>query len=218
MYNVPEPEKFARDISPEQLKAMQPIDKLVQYVVPRLIDKVNNLAWRVDKMEHETGEALAALRAQVEAIEPGMSIDLRFKEVYRIINEFHTWQHAVDDNVYKLIQAVEAKNRRRRSKAAAQTDPADVQADSAGAAEDAVRVRRKTQKENAQAYVPHAEYCMYDPDLDDWVPYCIDEVNITASVVQAVKDGAYKDNPDIVAFVNNLTPETEMALCDKFPE
>lgn len=56
-YNVPMPAKLAPDLSPEERAAMQPVDRLVQLIIPRLIDKVNTLEWRLGKMEWEMERA-----------------------------------------------------------------------------------------------------------------------------------------------------------------
>lgn len=76
-YTVEKPKKIAQTISPEEIAEMEPIDKLVQVVVPRLIDKVNELAWENGKIKHEMNElaevvksfSLDAVNARIEAVE-----------------------------------------------------------------------------------------------------------------------------------------------------
>lgn len=76
-YAVEKPKKIAQPVSQEEIAGMEPIDKLVQVVVPRLIDKVNELAWENGKMRHEMAElaeviksfSLDAVNARIEAVE-----------------------------------------------------------------------------------------------------------------------------------------------------
>lgn len=53
MYDVPMPAKLAPELTPEERAAMQPVDRLVQLIIPRLIDKMNLLEWKVGKLEWE---------------------------------------------------------------------------------------------------------------------------------------------------------------------
>ncbi|MBD5585278.1 MAG: hypothetical protein HDQ88_09370 [Clostridia bacterium] len=68
-YNVEKPKKIAQSISPEEMAAMEPIDKLVQVVVPRLIDKVNELTWENGKLKHDFAELEASLKSRIDALD-----------------------------------------------------------------------------------------------------------------------------------------------------
>lgn len=195
MYDVPKPKKFAQDIPAEQLKAMQPIDKLVQYVIPKLIDKMNMLSWRVDKLEHETSEALSSMYKSLAAAEPAAMEKATVEDIYKAINEIHEWQHAVDTNMSICMDALSSKKRAPQRKKVADK-PSDTTP--------------------TPAYVSDAAYSMYDPDLDDWVPYEFDGIKITASVADAALAGEL-ENVDIVKFVKALTPEVLAALRKRFP-
>lgn len=65
MFDVPEPKKIAPDLTPEQRQALSPVDLLVQYVMPKLLDKQNALEWRVRKELHELCERVRVLEETV---------------------------------------------------------------------------------------------------------------------------------------------------------
>lgn len=68
-YAVEKPKKIAQQLNPEEVAAMEPIDKLVQVVVPRLIDKVNELTWENGKLKHEMGELQASIKSRIDGLD-----------------------------------------------------------------------------------------------------------------------------------------------------
>lgn len=246
MYEVPEPRKFAQEITPEQLKGMTPIDKLVQYIVPRLIDKVNFLSWKVDKLEYESREQIEILTTQLNCGSES------FKQLQQAVRDIHGVQPVpgVPDDVLLAIQTLQ------RDVQALQMSPDSKQLDVVTVqdiynslneihewqhavdvnvgklmdiADKKTVVRRKKVSKPAETRaaapvcIAEGSYSAYDPDKDEWVPLELEGVKVTASVVSAIEsmeEGVDQwDYPEaVVKFVSNLSADQRAALCARFPE
>lgn len=64
-FTIPEPKKLAPNLTPEQRAAMAPLDLLVQFVMPKLLDRQNYLEWAVKKELHKMREDLLDLAKTV---------------------------------------------------------------------------------------------------------------------------------------------------------
>lgn len=53
-YEVPQPERTARQFSDEVKAAMSTLDVLAQVVMPRLIDRLNQLEWNLGRVEYNS--------------------------------------------------------------------------------------------------------------------------------------------------------------------
>lgn len=245
MYEVPEPKKFAPEIAPEQLKAMQPIDKLVQYVVPRLIDKVNYLSWKVDKLEHEALERADILTAQmncgnesfqqlqrairdIEGVKPVSSVpDDVLLAIQTLQRDVQALQMSPDSNgldatvqdIYNSLNAIHEWQHAVDANVGKLMDIADKKT--------VVRRKKPVKPAEARAAAPvciaEGSYSAYDPDKDEWVPLELEGVKVTATVVSAIEsmeEGVDQwDYPEaVVKFVSNLSADQRAALCARFPE
>lgn len=68
-FDIPEPAKIAPQLTREQQQAMAPIDLLVQYIMPKLWDKVNYLEWAMKGEVHSIRESIEELKARVDKLE-----------------------------------------------------------------------------------------------------------------------------------------------------
>lgn len=78
-FTIPEPKKLAPNLTSEQRAAMAPLDLLVQFVMPKLLDRQNYLEWVVKKELHEMSEDLLDLAKTVG--ERMTAIERRLDEV-----------------------------------------------------------------------------------------------------------------------------------------
>lgn len=69
-FDIPEPKKIAPNLTLEQRQAMAPLDLLVQYIMPKLWDKVNHLEWAVKEELHDirqtTDERISAIEQRLD--------------------------------------------------------------------------------------------------------------------------------------------------------
>lgn len=61
-FDIPEPKKIAPEWTPEQRAEAAPGDLLIQYVMPKLIDRVNRMEWGFKKELYEMQQQFAELK------------------------------------------------------------------------------------------------------------------------------------------------------------
>lgn len=191
-FDLPEPKKVAPDLTSEQRATLAPLDLMVQYIMPKLIDKQNRLEWEtkrelfeIRRLIGQLGEdyqvQLATLGNRIAALEKG------------------------EGNLVATLKAVHDKPREKKAGKSAPQKSASVQ---------------DTLAANASINNPVAmsSVAEYDPDTDEWVPKVFGDVKVTRSVVRDIKSGDTDYPADVVGFVLDLSDDAVNVLCDIFPE
>lgn len=221
-YPVEKPVSVAPNLTPEQRAALAPVDKLVQWIMPRLIDKVNLLEWRVSKLEWETAQRFRETQAVVvwaEKLESrGGPVAVTDMETLVQRIEALEQRGGVPDveALMRRVEALEAKparrtTRRKKDQPAPEPHPVvpPVGAPVAGAV--------------ADTPVATSIYADYNPDLDEWIPKTICGSLMTASIVEEVRQAdervAEHSYPEaVVAFAKGLSEAAFQLLKARFPE
>lgn len=214
-YEVEKPKKFAVDMDKETLAAMSPVDKLCQYVMPRMIDKVNMLAWTVEKNRYEFDEILTAMRKAIGERD-GLEAD-RLKALSEVSAEVAHLRDGLE--AVKNVLA-----------ARGMPDVAAVSEQDAGedknAAEPEVKVKRRSRAKKAaqpvpDVYVSESEYAVYDPDKDEWQPREVDGHKITGALIDTVEhlSGAAGEmfSDTVINYVGTLPQHVRQAIRERFP-
>lgn len=217
-FDIPEPKKIAPQLTAEQRQAMAPIDLLVQYIMPKLWDKVNYLEWavkaefhsvrqfidglqtHVDNLDIEVG-SISCIKKRVDELEQGLANALDVNK--RLLTIVHDGEH--------LPAPSEQKPKRGRKKKA-EAEPARlVQEYDSEPMPVMVNV-------DVSEPVNMAAVAKYDAQADNWVPKIIDGTEITAEVVNAVMAGGASYSMDVMTFVYDLSESERKVLCAQFPD
>lgn len=65
MFDIPKPRLVAKDMPEEVKHSLPPLDLMIQYVMPRLIDKCNMAEWNVARLENELAEMRSSLSLDI---------------------------------------------------------------------------------------------------------------------------------------------------------
>lgn len=211
-YPVAKPASIAPDLTPEQRAALAPVDKLVQYIIPKLIDKMNMVAWRMDKLEWERDQRFR---------EPQVVTDM-FALVQRIeALEQHVETPATVgvEALMQRIEALEAKPAKRTPRKKKEPAPeAQPVVSTVGTATDAVR------QAQLDTGIAISSYADYDPDTDEWVPKVVDNMRMTGSLVDIIRKVGTAEaaqlgySQAVIDFIAGLSPSAVVALMARFPE
>lgn len=201
-FDIPEPKKIAPQLTAEQRRVMQPIDLLVQYIMPKLWDKVNYLEWTVKAELHSARESLEELQSYADRISADTGGDIIH------IGERVTELERAFANLSKkdCRAAQEVPKKRSRKKAASASSPLESEPRPTGADVD------------ISEPVVMTNIARYDPQTDQWVPKVIDGVEITASVVDMIAAGASSYSIEVASFVYDLSENERKVLCATFPD
>lgn len=206
-FDIPEPKRLAPQLTAEQRQTMAPIDLLVQYIMPKMLDKVNYLEWAVKAELHSVKESLEELRTYADKI--GADAD---SDILRLGGRVDEMERALAD-----ARQVEEKSKRngRRKKAEDK------------AVEDTVPpIARPLDSEPRAAAVDTdilepvamSAVARYDAATDQWMPKVVDGVEITASVVDMVATGVGTYSTEVAAFIYDMSESERKVLCDLFPD
>lgn len=207
-FDIPEPKKIAPQLTPEQRKAMQPVDLLVQYIMPKLWDKVNYLEWAVKAELHSVRESIEFVQRYADKV--GADADTNIMRMGDRVSELERRLDSLME-VNQKLSSVEKPKRTRRKKAdipPVETPAKPLESDPRG-----VMI-----EENVSEPVAMADVAVYDAEADMWVPKTIDGVEITAAVVSAVLAGESSYPVSVMTFVYDLSEDRRKVLCAAFPD
>lgn len=221
-FDVPEPKKIAPQLTAEQRQAMAPIDLLVQYIMPKLWDKMNYLEWMVKAELHGVHCELEKAREYSNKINAAYSnetvftkdriagINERLAEVERGLSNIST----VNARLLTIANAgqsqPEAKPKRGNKKKAVEPVCEAQSLDS--------EPRPAGIDVDISEPVAMDTIAVYDAQTDMWVPKVIDGVKITEAVVNAVISGDSSYSTDVMAFIYDLSESERKVLCAQFPD
>lgn len=196
-FNVLEPKMIAPQLTPEQRQALSSIDLLVQYIMPKLWDKVNYLEWATRKELH-------SIRQDVDGL---------IQDVARIEERLRTLEvgHSVQPNAESVRHEEKPKRGRRKKVAVVPGPEPELTQPSVEPAPDV----------DISEPVDMVSIAQYNMQTNTWVPAEIDGVRITAGVVKTVMSSQFGSSgysPDVVAFVFDLSESERALLCATFPE
>lgn len=200
-FDIPEPKKIAPQFTMEQRQSMAPIDLLVQYIMPKLWDKVNYLEWAVKSELHSVRGTLEELHSYVDKIGAGVDSD-----VSRLGERVAALERSLDGR----SQSTEKPRRSScKKKPAADAMPAP-QLDS--------EPRPAAIEENISEPVAMSRIARYDAQTDQWLPKVVDGVEVTANVVDMVATGVGSYSTEVAAFIYDLSESERKVLCVTFPD
>lgn len=221
-FDIPEPKKIAPQLTAEQRQAMAPVDLLVQYIMPKLLDKVNYLEWSVKAEFHSVRESIEELRSYADKIGDDtvtriLRMGERVDEVERglaNISEVNNRMLATVHDGENCMEQADKKPKRNGKKARK-----DKPADAAPVTQSLESEPRQTAVEtDISEPVSMSAIARYDAQADNWVPKIIDGVEITAAVVNAVMAGGASYSMDVMTFVYDLSESARKVLCAQFPD
>lgn len=212
-FDIPEPKVIAPEMTKEQRAAMEPVDLLVQYIMPKLWDKVNRLEWETKRALHEANETMEFLQGQIDKI--GGDCARNILEMANRLDAMERAEPTIRD-VRRAIDNADKKRRGRKKKEEVEEEKPDAEPVLKGA------VPPESGAGDVEKPVETTKIAQYDPDTDSWVPFVINGVAITGPVVANVmKSGCMEDGQpyhvDVAAFVYDLLPEERKALQEMFP-
>lgn len=225
-YPVVKPASIAPDLTPEQRAALAPVDKLVQYIIPKLIDKMNMVAWRMDKLEWEMDQRLREPQAVVNWAESLESRGGAVADMGTLVQRIEALERRTEassivgvEALMQRIEALEAKPAKRTPRKKKEPAPeAQPVVPAVGTATDAVR------QAQLDTGIAISSYADYDPDTDEWVPKVVDNMRMTGSLVDIIrKVGAAEAaqlgySQAVIDFIIGLSPSVVVALMARFPE
>lgn len=227
-YPVAKPASIAPDLTPEQRAALAPVDKLVQYIIPKLIDKMNMVAWRMDKLEWEMDQRLRGLQAvmhQAESLESRggavavADMDTLVQRIEALEQRAEASSIIGVEELMQRIEALEAKPAKRTSRKKKEPAPeAQPVVPAVGTATDAVR------QAQLDTGIAISSYADYDPDIDEWVPKVVDSMRMTGSLVNVIRKVGTVEaaqlgySQAVIDFIAGLSPSAVVALMARFPE
>lgn len=187
-FDLPEPKKLAPDLSPEERKAMAPIDLLIRYIMPKLLDKHNALEWSAKKEISELRDKVASLEDELRKI----------AEVNkRLLSVAH--ESRSED---KKPEPVEDKKKPKRARRDAGEDAGP---------------RPSGCEAGIHKPVALSDIAMYDPDKDRWSAKVIAGVEITAAVCDGVLGGVGDYPSEVSGWVYDLSDDELAVIRDLFP-
>lgn len=191
-FHMRQPQALAPDLTPEQRAAMSPIDVLVQYIMPKLWDKVNFL-------EYDLKVTILQLQERLKATEK------RLKNMEEVNTRLLTALRAGQDASAVTEEPAEKPKRGRRRKVEEPKGEASV----------------TSSTQNISAPVSMGTIARYDVDSDEWAPKVVGGVPITARVVRAVlSPNGETENfpPEVAVFVYDMSEDARNLLCATFPD
>lgn len=227
-YPVAKPASIAPDLTPEQRAALAPVDKLVQYIIPKLIDKMNMAAWRMDKLEWEMNQRFREARAVMawaESLEERGGAVTVF-DIETLVQRVKTLEQRAEapaivgvEALMQRIEALEAKPAKRTARKKKEPAPeAQPVVPAVGTVTDAVR------QAQLDTGIAISSYADYDPDTDEWVPKVVDNMQMTGSLVDIIRKVGTAEaaqlgySQAVIDFVAGLSPSAVVALMARFPE
>lgn len=215
-FDIPEPKKIAPQLTPEQRQAMAPIDLLVQYIMPKLWDKVNFLEWAVKAEFHSVRQSVEELRAYADKIAADTGGDVQ--RISERVDNVERSLASVSEVATRMLTIVHdgGEKKPKHNKGKKRVDkPAD-----------AVLSQQLLESEPRQSAVETdisepvsmLALAQYDAQADNWGPKIIDGTEITAKVVNAVMSGVASYSMDVMAFVYDLSEDERKVLCATFPD
>lgn len=227
-YPVAKPASIAPDLTSEQRAALAPVDKLVQYIIPRLIDKMNMVTWRMDKLEWEMDQRFREPQAIMDWAEKLESRGgaVAVADMGTLVQRIEALEQRAETSaivgveaLMQRIEALEAKPAKRTPRKKKEPAPeAQSVVPTVGTVTDAVR------QAQLDTGIAISSYADYDPDTDEWVPKVVDNMRMTGSLVDIIrKVGAAEAaqlgySPAVISFITGLTPAAVTALMARFPE
>lgn len=202
-FDIPEPKKIAPQLTMEQRRAMQPVDLLVQYVMPKLLDKVNYLEWAVKAEFHSVRETIAQMEPYLGKTGDLDRAIMGLKDRLTAIESRLADTSAVTDTVEKSKRNKQKKKPEEKASVIEPPDsmPPPVEID--------VDVTEP---------VAVTDIAQYDPQTDRWVPKVIDGVEITASVIDMVAAGTSSYSIEVATFIYDLSESERKVLRALFPD
>lgn len=211
-FDTPEPKKIAPQLTVEQRQAMQPVDLLVQYIMPKLLDKVNYLEWSVKAELHAIKACVEQLKAHNGKLqEYADNLNRAVSDGLVAVNKRIDSIAEVNKNMLAIVhdgdKSEAQKPKRSRKKATDKNDGQQFDSDPKPASVAA----------DINEPVSMTNVAQYDAQKDIWVPKVIDDVAITEGVVNAVIAGDPSYSMDVMAFIYDLSEDERKVLCDLFP-
>lgn len=220
-FDIPEPKKIAPQLTAEQRQAMAPVDLLVQYIMPKLLDKVNYLEWTCKAEFHSVRESIEELRRYADKI--GDDTVTRILRMGERVDEVERWLANISGVNKRMLatvhdggncMALADKKPKRKGK----NELEDKSADTAPVQQLESEPRQTAVEADISEPVAMSAIARYDAQADNWVPKIIDGVEITASVVNAVMAGDSPYSMDVMTFVYDLSESARKVLCAQFPD
>lgn len=229
-YPVVKPASIAPDLTPEQRAALTPVDKLVQYIIPKLIDKMNMVAWRMDKLEWEMDQRFREPQAVMdwaEALESrGGAVAVAVADMNTLMQRIEALEQRTEvssivgvEALMQRIEALEVKPAKRTSRKKKEPAPeAQPVVPAVGTATDAVR------QAQLDTGIAISSYADYDSDTDEWVPKVVDNMRMTGSLVSVIRKVGVVEAAElgysqaVIDFIAGLSPSAVVALMARFPE
>lgn len=227
-FDIPEPKKIAPQLTVEQRQAMAPLDLLVQYIMPKLWDKVNYLEWAVKAELHSVRESIETLQVYADKIGADADSNIlrmgeRVSEVERGLDRISQVNqkmlaivHDGPDRVAASMQAQAEEKPKRTRRKKADDKSAENSASLMQPLESEPRAAMV--EEDISEPVAMSTVAVYNGQTDQWEPKTIDGVAITAEVVRAVLAGEASYPMDVMTFVYDLSESERKVLCATFPD
>lgn len=222
-FDIPEPKKIAPQLTAEQRQAMAPVDLLVQYIMPKLLDKVNYLEWTCKAEFHSIRESIDELQRYADKIGDDsvtrvLRMGERVDEVERGLANISEVNKRMLATVHDGVNCMAQTDKNPKRKCKCKKDDGDKSADTAPVQQLESDPRQTAVEADISEPVAMSVIARYDAQADNWVPKIIGGIEITAKVVNAVMDGDSSYHTDVLTFVYDMTVSERKVLCAQFPD